>query len=308
MELSLDTNSEAVDWACTLLASTPYQGEIRVTDYSEDSDQPWSFTLYLYLPEDAQTQAQDIANVLLPLHRTGIATELQMRRVETIAPSHDSRLIHRVGRFVITAPCDIYEAARQHNSPADEIPLQIKPSLAFGSGLHPATRLTLRLLEQGVKPGMQTLDLGSGSGILSIAIAKLGAQVLAVDNDAIAVQATADAVQLNGVSAQVRVQQGSLGRGSELGHWMGEKTIGTVQSIDALAPFDLIVANILGRVHVTLAPDFRQALNPGGTLITAGFTTDYEEDVRNALVQEGFAAIACERYQEWVAWMYRFNP
>jgi ribosomal protein L11 methyltransferase len=300
MELSLDTNSEAVDWVCTLLASTRYQGEIRVTDYSEDSDQLWAFTLYLYLPEDAQTQAQEIANVLLPLHRTGIATELQMRRVETIAPSQDARLIHRVGRFVITEG--------KHDSSADEIPLQLKPSLAFGSGLHPATRLTLRLLEQCIKPGMKTLDLGSGSGILSIAIAKLGAQVLAIDNDAIAVQATADAVQLNGVSAQVTVQQGSLGRGSELGHWMGEKTIGTVQPIDALAPFDLIVANILGRVHVTLAPDFRQALNPGGTLITAGFTTDYEEDVRNALVRESFVAIASERHQEWVAWMYRFNP
>jgi ribosomal protein L11 methyltransferase len=300
MELSLDTNHEAVDWVCTLLASTQYQGEIKVADYSEDSAQPWAFTIYLYLPEDAQTQAQEIANVLLPLHRTGIATELQMRRVETIAPYHESRLIHRVGRFVITE--------RDHDSPTDEITIQIKPSLAFGSGLHPATRLTLRLLEQSIRPGMKTLDLGSGSGILSIAIAKLGAQVVAIDNDAIAVQATAEAVQLNGVSAQVTVQQGSLGRGSELGHWMGEKTIGTVQSIDALAPFDLIVANILGRVHVTLAPDFRQALNPGGTLITAGFTTDYEEDVRNALATEGFTAIACERHQEWVAWMYRLNP
>jgi ribosomal protein L11 methyltransferase len=300
MELSLDTNNEAVDWVCTLLAGTRYQGEIRVADYSEDAAQPWAFTIYLYLPEDAQAQAQEIAKILLPLHRTGIATELQMRRVTTIAPAQNSPLLHRIGRFVITD-------CQQDSSPA-AIPIQIKPGLAFGSGLHPATRLSLRLLEQYIKPGMQTLDLGSGSGILSVAIAKLGAQVLSVDNDPIAVQATAESVQLNGVSAQVTVQQGSLGRGSELGHWMGEKTIGTVQSIDAFAPFDLIAANILGRVHVTLAPDFRQALNPGGILITAGFTTDYEEDVRNALSGEGFAAIACERHQEWVAWMYRLNP
>jgi ribosomal protein L11 methyltransferase len=155
---------------------------------------------------------------------------------------------------------------------------------------------------------MHTLDLGSGSGILSVAIAKLGAQVLAVDNDPIAVQSTLDAVHRNNISAQVTVQQGSLGQGTQLGHWMGEKTIGAVQPIDAHAPFDLIVANILGRVHVTLAPDFRQALNPGGLLITAGFNTDYEEAVREALVAENFEAIACERDQEWVAGMYRLNP
>jgi ribosomal protein L11 methyltransferase len=298
MELSLDTTSEAVDWVCTLLASTRYQNEIKVVDYAQELD-GWAFTIYLYLPEDAQMQAQEIADILLPLHRTGIATELQMRKVEdeTIAPP----LIQRVGNFVILTD------DRPSTTPP-ELTLQIKPSQAFGSGLHPATQLSLRLIEQCIKPGMNTLDLGSGSGILSIAIAKLGAQVLAVDNDPIAVQSTLDAVQRNGISDQVRVQQGSLGQGTQLGHWMGEKTIGEVQSIDILAPFDLIVANILGRVHVTLAPDFRQALHPGGLLITAGFTTDYEEAVREALIEENFETIACERHQEWVAWMYRLNP
>jgi ribosomal protein L11 methyltransferase len=299
MELSLDTHSEAVDWVCTLLASTRYQGEIRVVDYSKELDGDWAFTLYLYLPEDAQMQAQEIADILLPLHRTGIATELQMRKIEDEPIA--STLIHRVGNFVILTD-DRYSAA------ADEVTLQIKPSQSFGSGLHPATRLSLRLIEQCIKPGMHALDLGSGSGILSVAIAKLGAQVLAVDNDPIAVQSTLDAVHRNHISAQVTVQHGSLGQGTQLGHWMGEKTIGAVQSIDAQAPFDLIVANILGRVHVTLAADFRQALNPGGLLITAGFNTDYEEAVREALVAENFEAIACERDQEWVAGMYRLNP
>jgi ribosomal protein L11 methyltransferase len=302
MELSLDTKSEAVDWVCTLLASTSYQGEIRVADYLEDADQPWAFTIYLYLLEDAQNQAQEIANVLLPLHRTGIATELQVQSVATVPIAHSqcSSPIHRVSNFVITD-------RQQYQSAPHELILQIKPGLAFGSGVHPATRLSLQLLEQAVKPGMQALDLGSGSGILSVAIARLGGQVLAVDNDGIAVRATADAVQRNGVSSQVTVQRGSLGRGSELGHWMGGQTIGDVPSIDVVS-FDLIVANILGRVQVTLAPDFRQALKPGGILITAGFTTDYEEAVRDALVTENFAAIACERHQEWVAWLYRLNP
>jgi ribosomal protein L11 methyltransferase len=321
MELSLDTTSEAVDWACTLLAGTQYKGDVKIVKCAEDIDSQWVFTLYLYLSDHAHPQAQEIADVLLPLHRTGIATELQVRLVDDPAissryPQEVTSLprIHRVGdRFVILTD----ELASHSYSPAPhELTLHLKTSLAFGSGLHPATQLSLQLLEKHVNPEMKTLDLGSGSGILSVAIAKLGAQVLAVDNDAIAVQATQDSVQRNGVASQVTVMQGSLGRGSELGHWMGGETLGEVRAVElisskyphGIAPFDLIVANILARVHITLAPDFRRALMPSGLLITAGFTADYEEAVGSALAEEGFEAIDCERLQEWVAWMYRLNP
>jgi len=311
MELSLDTTSEAVDWVCTLLAGTRYEGDVKVFKYVGDPCSQWAFTLCLYLPDQAHSQAQEIANVLLPLHRTGIATALQVRIVEdlAIAPTASQEIappIHRIGnRFVILAS----ELAAESYSPAPpEIALRIKTSLAFGSGLHPATQLSLRLLEKHITPSMKTLDLGSGSGILSVAIAKLGAQVLAVDNDAIAVQATQDAVQRNDVASQVTVMQGSLGQGSGLGHWMGGEALCKVKAIDAIDSFDLIVANILARVHITLAPDFRRALSPSGLLITAGFTTDYEEAVVTALGGEGFEAIDCERLQEWVAWMYRLNP
>jgi ribosomal protein L11 methyltransferase len=110
--------------------------------------------------------------------------------------------------------------------------------------------------------------------------------------------------------------QGSLGQGCELGHWMGGEVLGEVKSIGStaltdhpgIAPFDLIVANILARVHITLAPDFKRSLTPSGLLITAGFTKDYEEAVAAALGKEGFEAVDCERLQEWVAWMYRLNP
>jgi ribosomal protein L11 methyltransferase len=320
MELSLDTTSEAVDWVCTLLAETRYAGNIEIVECAKDPDNQWAFTLYLHLPEQAHSQAQEIADVLLPLYRTGIATELQVRIVEYPAIARYSQeasplpRIHWVGdRFVILAD----ELAHQTYAPAPhELTLHLKTSLAFGSGLHPATQLSLRLLEKYIAPEMKTLDLGSGSGILSVAIAKLGAQVVAVDNDAIAVQATQDAVQRNGVASQVTVMQGSLGQGSELGHWMSGKPLDQVEAINPISStnpigitsFDLIVANILGRIHITLAPDFRHALMPSGLLITAGFTVDYEAAIALALGKEGFEAVDCERLEEWVAWMYRLNP
>jgi ribosomal protein L11 methyltransferase len=312
MELSVDTTREAVDWVCTLLGETQPTADVQVAPYQPTPESlpdaaPWAFTICFYLPYDTRASASvdAIDQQLSPLHRTGLTTELQ---VSVIAEKPDAAidpLIHRVGqRFVVLAPDTPYR------SQPEEIPLRLKTSLAFGSGLHPATMLSLRLIERYVVPSMNALDLGSGSGILSVAMAKLGAQVLALDNDSIAVQATQDAIDRNGVAQQVTAMAGSLGRGSNLGHWMNGHLQDTVPSIAPSGAFDLIVANILARVHIDLAPDFQQALRRDrqpGLLITAGFTTDYEADVTSALVAVGFETIDAERSNEWVALIHRLT-
>ena len=318
MELSLDTTHEAVDWVCTLLAEIKAIDDVRITQYSGsnlsqptegDVAQPsWTFTIRFYLNHEAcsRQHVEKIVNLLLPLNRTGLATELQMRVVDD-KPTHDEELnpfVHRIGqRFVVFTPDAPYQAKA-----ADEIPLRLKTTLSFGSGLHPATMLCLQLIERYIVPSMNVLDLGSGSGILSIAMAKLGATVLAVDNDSTAVQATQDAVFWNGVEQQVTVMEGSLGGGSNLGHWMGGDTTENVPKVEATERFDVIVANILARVHIALADDFHRALRRTaahpGLLITAGFTTDYEGEVVSSLREAGFETIDCERFNEWVALAY----
>jgi ribosomal protein L11 methyltransferase len=319
MELSLDTTHEAVDWVCTLLAEMNDIGDVRIAEYIEpnlphlrdrDIAQPdWTFTIRFYLHHDAHSRerAEKIVNLLSPLHRTGLATALQMTVVEE-KPIHAeglNPLVHRIGqRFVMLTPDALYPSEA-----ADEVTLRLKTSLSFGSGLHPATIVSLQLLERYIVPTMNVLDLGSGSGILSVAMAKLGANVLALDNDSIAVQATQDAVSRNGVEQQVTVREGSLGCGSDLGHWMGGDTIDNVPTIEATATFDLIVTNILARVHIALADDFQRALRRTdahrGVLITAGFTADYEDEVAMALNEAGFEAVDCERFNEWVALAHR---
>src|SRR6476646_7613295 len=255
IELSLDTTPEAVDWVQTLLAGTGYQGDIQITAYDDthrelESCCPqkpetippgWAFTICLYLPYDirVRTRIAEIESVLSPLHRTGLTTELQTAIVEEKPTSSEAlnSLVHRIGdRFVVLLGDVPYQPKT-----ADEVILRIKTSLAFGSGLHPATRLSLQLLERHVLPDMYTLDLGSGSGILSVAMAKLGAQVLALDNDRVAVQSTQDAVERNGVAPQVQVMEGSLGGGSELGHWMGGDISDHLSAVKAIAEFDLIM-------------------------------------------------------------------
>ena len=114
---------------------------------------------------------------------------------------------------------------------------------------------------------------------------------MAIDNDPIAVTATEDAVERNQVTDQVTVACGSLGMASQLGHWMGGDSIGDVSEIKGDGQFDLIVANIFARVHISLAHDFYQALrntsNHSGILITSGYTSDREEDITKAMNDVG---------------------
>jgi ribosomal protein L11 methyltransferase len=312
IELNLDTTNEAVDWVCTLLAKAIAAEDIHISEY-QDSQAKWTFTLQIYLPEDARIHQRidEIEKILMPLHRTGMTSELKTfivpKKLSAIESSQNpaNSLIRRIGdRFVILSADSNYEARNPQ-----EIILRLQNSLAFGSGLHPATILSLRLLERHVKPAIHTLDLGSGSGILSVAIAKLGATVLAIDNDPIAVTATEDAVQRNQVTQKVTTMCASLGSASQLGHWMGGDSVADIPAIAAEEQFDLIVANIFARVHISLANEFHKALrstdNYAGILITAGYTSDREEDITTAMTEAGFAVGDREQIDEWIAIAYR---
>lgn len=323
-ELSIDASEEAVDWVGSLLSREGIAVEMQVTRGNGLADapvgkqtlaeqttaSPTPLTLHLYLPQDRGTAlVNKILDLLSPLHRIGLVSEPQIDRIQQIPllMAQDDTSIYRIGeRFVVLSPTATYQVT------ASEIAIRLKSSLSFGSGLHPATQLCLRLLERYITPAMQVLDLGTGSGILSVAMAKLGATVLALDNDLGAVADAQEAMERNGVTQQVTVQQGSLGQGSALGHWMGGDSIEAVPILQATARFDLIVANILARVHIALADDFRQALRSfqpqqPGILITGGFTVDQEDSVNAALTAAGFVAIDAERQEEWVVLAHQLN-
>ncbi|MBD2461269.1 50S ribosomal protein L11 methyltransferase [Oscillatoria sp. FACHB-1407] len=316
-ELIIHTTHEAVDWVSTLLASIDYRGEMYVRDYTGDlsvhpeEDQPdWAFTIHLYLPgQTPQVQLEAIHDTLFPLQRIGLVTLAEsvvlQEKPSDMASVH--RQSHRIGNHFVILP----ENAPHPHQTSDDVILHLGDSLAFGSGLHPATMLSLQLLERYVTPAMQTLDLGSGTGILSVAMAKLGAQVLALDNDPVAVQATQDSIQRNHIDQQVTVFEGSLGSGSQMGHWMGGDLEANVRTFSPAHDFDLIVANILARIHMALAPDLHKALRRNaphqGILITAGFTTDYQDEVKAALTDAGFESIDAAQQDEWIALVHRLK-
>jgi ribosomal protein L11 methyltransferase len=163
-----------------------------------------------------------------------------------------------------------------------EVIIQLDPGMAFGTGLHSTTQMCLVALEEAVRPRMEVLDLGTGSGILAIAAAKLGAgYVLAVDNDPVAVRAARENVVANGVQETVSVMHGSLA--------------------EAAGSYDLVAANILARVIVAMAQEgLAKRVRSGGTLVATGILDGQEPEVIAALEREGLSVIEQRRIEDWV--------
>ena len=157
----------------------------------------------------------------------------------------------------------------------------IEPKMAFGTGRHESTRLALRALERIVRPGDRLLDLGAGSAILSIAAAKLGATVLAVDIDPVALDNARENLVANGVADRVEIICGSLDGVSETN-------------------FDVIVANIQSNVLIPLLADLRERLRTGGRLILSGILDREEDQLRAALRRTAWGEPEVIGEGEWI--------
>jgi len=183
-----------------------------------------------------------------------------------------------IGRRLVVSP------SWQRYLPSDgEVVITLDPGMAFGTGLHPTTRMCLEALEEHISRGARVLDLGTGSGILAIAAAKLGASaVLALDTDPLAVRIAKENVLANGVRKTVEVKEGSL-----------EMAKGAL--------FDLIVVNILARTITDLIEKgLLDHLKPEGLLIAAGIMATEEEEARNTLREWGLKELSPLQKGDWV--------
>lgn len=161
--------------------------------------------------------------------------------------------------------------------------LSIEPGLAFGSGTHETTRLCLETLEPYITPDTTVLDIGCGSGILSIAALLLGAKrARGVDIDPLAVKTARENGLENGFSApQYEVLCGNL-------------------ATDVKGKFDVVVANIVADVIILFCKDVGRFLNDGGVFITSGIIDTREQDVLDAFRQYGFTVTARHTKNGWV--------
>ncbi|MFN2165975.1 MAG: 50S ribosomal protein L11 methyltransferase, partial [Anaerolineae bacterium] len=202
----------------------------------------------------------------------------------------------RVGRRIVIVPA--WEA---YTPEPGEAIICMEPGMAFGTGLHPTTRLCLEALETSITPGSTVLDVGTGSGVLAIAAVKLGARsVLALDADPVAISVAQENVGLNGVASQVALQHSSLPGGTTTGWGLREggedRTVGILET----GQFDLVLVNILAKVIIGMAPSLAARLGPGGRLIAAGLIESQEEQVRGAFQAAGLQIVGRTQEQDWV--------
>ncbi|MGH7467255.1 MAG: 50S ribosomal protein L11 methyltransferase [Longimicrobiales bacterium] len=194
----------------------------------------------------------------------------------------------RVGERIIIAPSwTVPDAA------PNDIVITIDPQMAFGTGEHASTRGALRLLERFMASGGRVLDLGSGSAVLAIAAARLGAdEVVAVEADADALISAHENVARNHVEGQVRL----VARLADAAY---------LQRL-AAPRFDLIVANILSGVIVPLLEALRAALTERGTLIVAGILKEEAGYVRAAARKKDFTVLQEDCEDQW--WAASLTP
>ena len=173
---------------------------------------------------------------------------------------------------------------RDYQAESGQVIIELDPGMAFGTGTHASTALCIRLLEKHLQTGWSVLDVGTGSGILMVAAAKLGAPALTgIDLDPMAVAVARENLIRNGIDPH-RFELAC-------GHLV-DKIVGA---------FDLVVANILADVIIDLLEDISRVLKSGGIFICSGIIEAFESDVAQKMTARGLELVDMQKDGEWVA-------
>jgi ribosomal protein L11 methyltransferase len=285
LEVSVEVEAEAAEAVAEVL-SRHAKGGVAI-EAGPDGWHAGPVFVKAYLPVDDELwgKKKDIEEGLWHLGQIRPIPEPSFRSVAeqdwTEAWKERLKVLH-IGDHIVIQPSWL-----DYDGQPEDVVIRLDPGMAFGTGLHPTTQICLRALEDFLQPGTEVLDVGTGSGILAIAAAKLGAKrVLAVDNDPQAVRIARGNVTENGVRRWVQVEQGSLP--------------------DVSGSYDLVVVNILTRVIVRLVEEgLAERMRPEAILITAGITIDQAAEVSAAFERGGLELIDQRQQDDWVSLLGR---
>ncbi|MFZ5946029.1 MAG: 50S ribosomal protein L11 methyltransferase [Bacillota bacterium] len=238
---------------------------------------------YLSMDDFLPAKLEEIKQELLYLQvRMGnIKIELSITEVQEEDWANSWKVYfkpEKIGRFTVIKP-----SWENYSPQKDELVIELDPGMAFGTGNHATTALCIRILEDYVQPGMEIMDVGTGSGILSILAAKLGAKsVQALDFDTVAVEAARSNAAINGLEDQIIITQSDL--------------------LDkAFGQGDLIVANIVADIIVRLIPLVPVKIKKPGIFIASGIIDERKNDVLKVLHEYGFKILEVREDSGWVA-------
>jgi len=295
LELTVQTHPEAVESVSELLnryttGGVAIEEPIELVDEGQEyrvlTGQP--VKVHAYLPIDGKEEAarQQVAEGLWHLSSLGsqFVGDLQTRIVHEEDWANawkDYYHVTHIGQRLVIRP-----SWREYLPKNNEVVLELDPGMAFGTGLHPTTRMCLEQIEQRMRPDMRVLDVGTGSGILALAAAKLGAaNVHCIDNSSVAVESAVANAEMNHMSDRMNVVLGVLDE-TEATHLSGQ--------------YDLVLANIIARVIGSIASNLALVLAPGGILITSGIIEDRRHETEKPLLATGLKLIDQVMIDDWV--------
>jgi ribosomal protein L11 methyltransferase len=278
IELSVNAGKDSLEKLVSVLEKYS-QGGAAV---EENQDAAGSYTVKIYLPSGRQynTIRREIENELKP-YKVQLNEKI-LRPADWFDPLKDHFHATEVGQYLLIKPTWI-----DLPSPEDRVVIELDPGTAFGTGIHPTTRLCLVRLEQHLQRGMDMLDLGCGTGILAIAAAKLaGVASLALDIDPVAVKSTSSNTKANSVDGLIEVRRG---------------TLSLRRQREFKERFDIVAANISAPALSGLIPRIFAVTKKGGIFIGTGIHRSQADEIMILAALAGFEILAVDNEEEWSA-------
>ncbi|MEZ4523065.1 MAG: 50S ribosomal protein L11 methyltransferase [Thermomicrobiales bacterium] len=292
IEISVLANAESVESVAELFSRYGYnEGVVIEEAYRQDGDgenlevdptRPVTVRTFLHDDIDAPGRRKSIDEGLWHLRQLGEVGEIVERVIreddwESAWKQHFPVL--RIGKRFVIKP-----TWQEHQATGDDLVIHLDPGMAFGTGSHPTTEMCLLALEEIDCDGLAVLDAGAGSGILTVAACLLGAATVdAIELDPYAGTALEKNLELNDVADRSTVIVGSVGSSVPDGH-----------------TYDLILANIIARVHIEDAPTFGSVLAPHGRMIASGIISEREREVLDAFAGVGLSVERRMTVGDWV--------
>ena len=299
LEITIDTASNKIQSVVTTLTARGFadlviEDQEEFETFLEENRAYWD-----YIDESLQKELQGLSRIKLYLEDTdkaGMArlesavAELGLTMTTALLPEtnweeswKDNYPAQEVGERLIVLPYWLT------GSEGDRLPVILDPGLTFGTGAHPSTQMVMEAMERKVQPGFRCLDLGSGSGILSITALRLGAEnAIGVDIDPKAEDIARENAGYNGFSAPAfTALTGNVTEDTDL--------------MDSLSGgnYDLVLVNIVADVIIGLSPILPRFLNPRSTLICSGLLDSRLDDVLEALGNAGLTVTRIHAKEDW---------
>ena len=260
-------------------------------EFSEELMSRKDIIIKSYLPQD-ENLLNKVEQIIIELNEIETRLDMPPTRV-TYTPVQEEDWANawkvyfkpeRIGKITVIKPTwETYEKQE------GDLIIEIDPGMAFGTGNHATTALCLQMLEEYVKPGMDVIDVGTGSGILAIQAGLLGANsVQAMDYDTVAVSAAKENIELNNLQERVSICQSDL-------------------LAEAHGQADIIVANIIADIIIRLTPSTVEYLKNGKVFISSGIIDTRKDDVLAALEEHNFSIIEVRENAGWVAIAARYE-